>query len=61
VLRTVIVEQKSARTGRTKTVTRSVQCELPQSMAKRQDRAKSDKAESLFKTNISAPAPAKET
>jgi hypothetical protein len=61
VLRTVIVEQKSARTGRTKTVTRSVQCELTQSMVKRQERPRTDRAESLFKTNISTPVPAKET
>ena len=61
MLRTVIVEQKSARTGRTKTTTRSVQCELTQSMSKRLERPRTDRAESLFKTNISTPVLAKKT
>ena len=61
MLRTVIVEQKCAKTGRMKTVTRSVQCELTQSMAKRQGRPRTDKAESLFKTNISTPVSTKES
>jgi hypothetical protein len=58
MLRTVIVELKSARTGRTKTVTRSLQYELTQSMSKR---LQTHKAESLFKTNIATPEPAKST
>ncbi len=61
MLRTVIVEQKSTRTGRTKTITRSVQCEVAQSLAKRPITSRADKPESLFKTDFSTPAPAKQT
>ena len=59
--RTVIVEQKSSRSGRVKITTRSVECKLTQSMAKRKERPGTDKAESLFRTGISTLVPAKET
>ena len=57
--RTVIVEEKCRRSGRVKTATRSVECELTQSMAKRKGREGTDKAESLFRTEISTLLPAK--
>lgn len=47
--RTVIVEQKRRRGGRVKTLTRSVQCALTQSMAKRLENPRTGRAESLFK------------
>jgi len=59
--RTVIVEQKSSRSGRTKTVTRSVECELTQSMAKRMEKPRTERPESVFKTNFSVPVAAKQT
>ena len=62
--RTVIVEQKSSRSGRMKTVSRSVECELTQSMAnmaKRMTKPRSDRAELVFKTKYLAQAPAKQT
>jgi hypothetical protein len=55
--RTVIVEQKSSRSGRVKTTTRSVECELTQSMAKRKGREGTDKAESLFRTEMPCAKP----
>ena len=58
--RTVMVEQKSSRSGRTKTVRRSVKYELTQSMAKRIGNPRAQ-AESLFKPNFLAPVPAKQT
>jgi len=59
--RTVIVEQKSSRSGRTKIITRSVECELTQSMAKRMVKPRTDRPESLFKKHFSAPVTAKQT
>lgn len=53
--RTVIVEQKSSRSGRTKTVTRRIEYELTQSMAKRMEKPRTYRAESLFKTNGARP------
>lgn len=48
MLRTIIVEQKSTRSGRAKTITRSIQCEL--SLARQVVRPRTDRAELLFKT-----------
>ena len=59
--RTVIVEQKSSRTGRTKTITRSVECELTRSMAKRLINPWTERPESLFKTKILVQVLAKQT
>ena len=41
------------------TTTRSVQCELTQSMAKRLERPQTDRPESLFKSNTLAAVAAK--
>jgi hypothetical protein len=58
--RMVIVEQKSSRSGRMKTVTRSVECEIPQSTANMAKRMHRPRAESVFKTKYLAQAPAKQ-
>ena len=57
--RTVIVEQKSSRSGRTKTVRRSVECEVTQSRAKRLVNLRTNRPESFFKTKILVQVPAK--
>jgi hypothetical protein len=59
--RTVIVEQKSSRSGRVKITTRSVECELTQSMAKRKEKPGAEKAESLFRTDFSRLRPTRPT
>lgn len=59
--RTVIVEQRNSRSGRTKTVTRSVECELTKSMSKRMVKPRTDQAQSLFKPNFFARVQVKQT